>query len=827
MATGLTPRRVIVLAENGVSATTRGVAGGGRRGHEPEGHERRGSGVLHEMCKVTLTVLLLDRPRLLSSPPRPAPADAAALRAPAARALQSAHVTLAAVAPRDPQREHAARCPSRPRASVPGRRVTLDGALRFGTGQRKARLRLAAAARERVRRSRCGPGGWRCSRSSRARPRDARGQQHRAHRRARRAHAAGAARLKRALKLRKAPSTAALGTFAVTVAAAGGRARARAGRPPRRSSSRPRRCPRRRPTPVATCPDFAATPAGSVDWFGCDLAGLRRPAQLDRLRAAPLPARRRLQAATPGSVTESGGATRIRADFPYDHRFPIASVTRNARRLDDDPHQRQGRLRDARPRHRRGDRRLPDRAAADGMHGAVYADGRAKDTDMSAAACTTPATPYTRRARLRPRPDGDLAGRRPAASALDPRAGDARAGAEGRRRQLTGRPPVGRARRSRCRRDEAGTTTSAAAAGLVAAAALVAVPAPRPPRCTGELTLTRREAVPRRPPAAGDARRPRGRRCRSPPRRFAGGAVVDAGGSITAARRGRRTRHAERPAAEPRRALAVQRPRRQDAPDGLHARPERDAAGPDLRAAAGDEGRRSTTELQRTLRAEVPRARHAGGRREGRPTARAGGHGLPAEHRGRRAAGPRHRRAADQVAARERAPDNERDGHLARARLVHPLHRDRRGHDAVGRRDRRPARAPTRLVYSLHFPSAGGWCDPATGAARLTFTGTVGFSYRDHGIDLRASTPELELDGAASRLIFDMSGRRQVIETLDVSKAAVSASGQHAHLRPDPRRDPAGRRELRVRRLLPPGRSVRVGLHHLHDHLNRERTPGP
>ena len=28
------------------------------------------------------------------------------------------------------------------------------------------------------------------------------------------------------------------------------------------------------------------------------------------------------------------------------------------------------------------------------------------------------------------------------------------------------------------------------------------------------------------------------------------------------------------------------------------------------------------------------------------------------------------------------------------------------------------------LTYSFHFPFAGGWCDPATGAARITFTGT-------------------------------------------------------------------------------------------------------
>jgi hypothetical protein len=85
------------------------------------------------------------------------------------------------------------------------------------------------------------------------------------------------------------------------------------------------------------------------------------------------------------------------------------------------------------------------------------------------------------------------------------------------------------------------------------------------------------------------------------------------------------------------------------------------------------------------------------------------------------------------------------------------------------------------LVYSFHFPPTGGWCDPATGAARLTFAGTVGFRYRDHEIDLRVNDPEVELDGPGSRVIFRMTGsgdtdgdnRRAVVETLDVSKAAA------------------------------------------------------
>jgi hypothetical protein len=88
------------------------------------------------------------------------------------------------------------------------------------------------------------------------------------------------------------------------------------------------------------------------------------------------------------------------------------------------------------------------------------------------------------------------------------------------------------------------------------------------------------------------------------------------------------------------------------------------------------------------------------------------------------------------------------------------------------------------LVYSFHFPFAEGWCDPATGAARIAFTGTVAFKYSAHEIDLRVNDPEVELDGPASRVIFRMTGsgdtdggnQRSVVETLDVSKAAVSAA---------------------------------------------------
>lgn len=89
------------------------------------------------------------------------------------------------------------------------------------------------------------------------------------------------------------------------------------------------------------------------------------------------------------------------------------------------------------------------------------------------------------------------------------------------------------------------------------------------------------------------------------------------------------------------------------------------------------------------------------------------------------------------------------------------------------------------LVYAFTFPFAEGWCDPATGAARVAFSGTVAFRYSAHTIDLVANDPEVELDGPSSRVIFRLTGsdgtaggnKRAVVETLDVSKATVTGGG--------------------------------------------------
>lgn len=61
--------------------------------------------------------------------------------------------------------------------------------------------------------------------------------------------------------------------------------------------------------------------------------------------------------------------------------------------------------------------------------------------------------------------------------------------------------------------------------------------------------------------------------------------------------------------------------------------------------------------------------------------------------------------------------------------------------------------------YRYYFPFKEGWYDPVSGKAALYFTGTVGFRYPLRGIDLDFSDLEVEIDGAASRSIFLVSGR--------------------------------------------------------------------
>lgn len=71
----------------------------------------------------------------------------------------------------------------------------------------------------------------------------------------------------------------------------------------------------------------------------------------------------------------------------------------------------------------------------------------------------------------------------------------------------------------------------------------------------------------------------------------------------------------------------------------------------------------------------------------------------------------------------------------------------------------------TPLTYTFRFPAAVGWYHPgadtgtnADDRAGLRFTGGVGFSWSDHGIDFSTANPEIEIDGGNSRAIFRVNG---------------------------------------------------------------------
>jgi hypothetical protein len=91
-----------------------------------------------------------------------------------------------------------------------------------------------------------------------------------------------------------------------------------------------------------------------------------------------------------------------------------------------------------------------------------------------------------------------------------------------------------------------------------------------------------------------------------------------------------------------------------------------------------------------------------------------------------------------------------------------------------------PAEGSPPLVYSFHgFPFKGGWYDPPSGQAAIYFNGGVGFRYSDHGIDFSTASPEIEINGGASRAIFIFNGadgtryRNQRGVLVDLHPAAI------------------------------------------------------
>lgn len=60
--------------------------------------------------------------------------------------------------------------------------------------------------------------------------------------------------------------------------------------------------------------------------------------------------------------------------------------------------------------------------------------------------------------------------------------------------------------------------------------------------------------------------------------------------------------------------------------------------------------------------------------------------------------------------------------------------------------------------YTVAYVPAAGWYDPLSGRAAVYGSGSVRFRFAEHGIDLTAADPEVEIDGAASRAIFRVEG---------------------------------------------------------------------
>lgn len=58
--------------------------------------------------------------------------------------------------------------------------------------------------------------------------------------------------------------------------------------------------------------------------------------------------------------------------------------------------------------------------------------------------------------------------------------------------------------------------------------------------------------------------------------------------------------------------------------------------------------------------------------------------------------------------------------------------------------------------YAINFVFASGWWDAGTQTGYFRYSGALRWYGPEHGIDITASNPEIEINGAASRLIFTM-----------------------------------------------------------------------
>lgn len=99
----------------------------------------------------------------------------------------------------------------------------------------------------------------------------------------------------------------------------------------------------------------------------------------------------------------------------------------------------------------------------------------------------------------------------------------------------------------------------------------------------------------------------------------------------------------------------------------------------------------------------------------------------------------------------------------------------------------RTSESDAQLPYSIEFAPQASWYDPASGVAGIYGQGSVTFRWAAHSIDLTASDPEIEINGASSRAIFRFSGsggtaypdQRASLVSLDLSgKPTVSGDGK-------------------------------------------------
>jgi hypothetical protein len=98
----------------------------------------------------------------------------------------------------------------------------------------------------------------------------------------------------------------------------------------------------------------------------------------------------------------------------------------------------------------------------------------------------------------------------------------------------------------------------------------------------------------------------------------------------------------------------------------------------------------------------------------------------------------------------------------------------------------RPSETGVALDYTINYLPKESWYDPITGQAGIYGSGNVAFRYTAHSINLTASEPELEINGASSRAIFRFSGsggtpypnQRVALESLASTQPTISNNGK-------------------------------------------------